>query len=165
MAAIQKRWPDFEVAADRNHLVCWGRLQPAEYTDTYDVVLEHTRGRRPLVYVARPKLQLHDGEPLPHVFAQNTICLTPESGYEQSLKPLAHTVLPWASEWLYYYELWVLTGRWSGGGVHPGAQESNRLARRSASIDPDERRQRLASALVKAFPNADLEELLFNARL
>jgi hypothetical protein len=29
---------------------------------------------------------------------------------------LAITVVPWISEWLIYYELWLVTGRWLGGG-------------------------------------------------
>jgi hypothetical protein len=27
---------------------------------------------------------------------------------------LAETILPWASEWLTYYELWQATGEWAG---------------------------------------------------
>jgi hypothetical protein len=32
--------------------------------------------------------------------------------------PLAMTVIPWISEWLYFYELWLVTGEWLGGGTH-----------------------------------------------
>ena len=32
---------------------------------------------------------------------------------------LATTIVPWCSEWLFYYELWLATGEWLGGGVHP----------------------------------------------
>ena len=30
---------------------------------------------------------------------------------------LAKTTVPWASRWLYYYELWLVTGKWLGGGI------------------------------------------------
>ncbi|MFG1635413.1 hypothetical protein ACGFKX_11315 [Pseudonocardia alni] len=35
-------------------------------------------------------------------------------------KLLASTILPWASEWLQFYELWHATGVWLGGGVPHG---------------------------------------------
>ncbi len=36
---------------------------------------------------------------------------------------LADTILPWASLWLFYYEVWLATGEWVGGGEHPGERE------------------------------------------
>src|ERR1019366_2576583 len=32
---------------------------------------------------------------------------------------IADTILPWTSEWLYFFEGWMLTDRWEGGGNHP----------------------------------------------
>jgi hypothetical protein len=32
---------------------------------------------------------------------------------------IANTIIPWISEWLYFYELWLVTGEWLGGGEHP----------------------------------------------
>lgn len=32
---------------------------------------------------------------------------------------IANTIIPWTIEWLYYYELWLATGEWLGGGDHP----------------------------------------------
>jgi hypothetical protein len=29
---------------------------------------------------------------------------------------LAATILPWTTEWLIHYKLWLITGRWAGGG-------------------------------------------------
>lgn len=34
-------------------------------------------------------------------------------------KLLADTIIPWTVEWLYFYELWLATGEWLGGGEHP----------------------------------------------
>lgn len=30
------------------------------------------------------------------------------------------TYLPWSTEWLDYFEEWLVTNEWSGGGEHPG---------------------------------------------
>ena len=35
-----------------------------------------------------------------------------------SSKLIANTIIPWTVEWLYYYELWLATGEWLGGGEH-----------------------------------------------
>jgi hypothetical protein len=36
-----------------------------------------------------------------------------------SYKYLSKTIIPWTVEWLYFYELWLATGEWCGGGEHP----------------------------------------------
>ena len=33
-------------------------------------------------------------------------------------KMIAKTIIPWTSEWLFHYEIWVTTGTWHGGGIH-----------------------------------------------
>lgn len=62
-------------------------------------------------------------EPVPHLFAQGPpakLCLwLPGSGEWSPAMPLAETVVPWASEWLFFYELWHATGIWYGRGAHP----------------------------------------------
>ncbi|ACP23444.1 hypothetical protein NGR_b19970 (plasmid) [Sinorhizobium fredii NGR234] len=32
---------------------------------------------------------------------------------------LSRTIVPWSADWLACYELWLMTGRWTGGGRHP----------------------------------------------
>ena len=48
-----------------------------------------------------------------------------------SRKLLAETIIPWAIEWLYFYEGWLATGKWLGGGEHPRVKrrESNERAK------------------------------------
>ena len=38
-------------------------------------------------------------------------------------KFLSKTIVPWTVEWLYFYELWLATGEWYGGGDHPSTDE------------------------------------------
>lgn len=150
-------------------MVWWGRLTPAEYTDTYEVVLDHQVDKSPLVYVARPRLQLVDGKRLPHVYSLNTLCLYFGEDREwQWSDPIANTIVPWASEWLLFYELWLATkGDWLGGGLHPprGA-DGNRRQRRSAKKRKVRKLRRLRSMVRLAYgETADLAELLYNAKL
>jgi hypothetical protein len=30
---------------------------------------------------------------------------------------IATTIIPWLALWLYYYEVWLATGHWEGGGI------------------------------------------------
>ncbi|MDY0295864.1 MAG: hypothetical protein RB296_00975 [Acidobacteriota bacterium] len=38
---------------------------------------------------------------------------------------IAKTIVPWASEWLIFYELWLATGEWLGGGIHAGTYKED----------------------------------------
>ncbi len=84
----------------------------------------------PRVYVLRPELEEHpDYElgPIPHVWwdrryrRQPNLCLFRPLKNEWSWDDaIADTTLPDASEWLFFYEFWLATGRWRGGGEHAG---------------------------------------------
>ena len=69
-------------------------------------------------------LVLTDDANFPHKFdidVENKmvrICLYRYSEFSSS-KLLVNTIIPWTIEWLYYYELWLATEEWLGGGEHP----------------------------------------------
>ena len=49
------------------------------------------------------------------------LCLTHyDSDKWNSSILLTESYIPWAIEWTEFYELWLLTGVWYGGGIHPG---------------------------------------------
>jgi hypothetical protein len=51
------------------------------------------------------------------MYDQERLCLyLPGSGEWSGDMSLGHTVIPWISVWLFYYELWHVTGDWLGGG-------------------------------------------------
>ena len=76
------------------------------------------------MWIVGDELEKLDAPNFPHKFdidAENKmvrICLYRYSEFNSS-KLLANTIIPWAIEWLYYYELWLATGEWLGGGEHP----------------------------------------------
>lgn len=56
---------------------------------------------------------------LPHTYdsKKQHLCLfNPHCGEWNSTMLIANTIVHWAIEWLYYYENWVYTGKWLGGG-------------------------------------------------
>jgi hypothetical protein len=163
---LQRRYPTSRVVRRRERLVWLGTLTPAEYTATYELLIDHQIGKSPLVYVVRPRLRLVEGHALPHVYDLNALCLFLGNEWHPGI-PIADTLVPWASEWLFFYELWLATGgEWLGGGVHPAPVPDNRRARRRQAHEDASKLRRLTSALQLMYGrHADLEELLFNAGL
>ena len=39
---------------------------------------------------------------------------------------IADTIVPWAAEWLFFFEGWLIDGHWAGGGTHPEASRRSR---------------------------------------
>jgi hypothetical protein len=103
-------------------------LQPTPVSRRYTVRITHRPPFDPDVDVLAPPLRLHPGaKGLPHVYPGHRLCLY-EPGEWKSNMPIANTVLPWTTEWLYYYEIWLVTGEWTGGGDWPGVHGSGPLA-------------------------------------
>jgi len=75
----------------------------------------------PRLWVLSPALvSRSESEPIPHVYSGPRPCLfLPLSDEWASDRFIADTFVPWTSLWLYYYEVWHVTGEWVGGGVHP----------------------------------------------
>lgn len=91
-------------------------IQPTAMSRTYTVKVGYRLGERPEVLVLRPQLQLHQSAvELPHTFPGDKLCLHMPGQWNGHMY-IAHTTIPWTSEWLLYYELWLVTGTWEGGG-------------------------------------------------
>jgi len=65
------------------------------------------------MYVIAPELQTDDRGRLPHVWDDGSLCLSAAGEWKPSYF-YVDTVIPWASEWLFFYELWKATGIWMG---------------------------------------------------
>jgi len=78
------------------------------------------RNVHPKIWVISPELEKRsDQNRIPHTYSGNRLCLfLPGTGEWSRDKLIADTIIPWASLWLYYYEVWHATGDWLGGGVH-----------------------------------------------
>lgn len=104
-------------------LVWEGKIQPSILSMVYDIKIEYTIGLDPDIYVISPNpLPLPKNETkLPHIYnhTKQQICLYQRSMNEwNDRRMIAKTIIPWASEWLLHYEIWVATGIWHGGGIH-----------------------------------------------
>jgi hypothetical protein len=115
---IRQAVPGARNRFDRGRLICTAALQPTEQSCTYIVEVSYKPGTRPAVRVRDPALELWPGTgALPHVYPGDELCLNYPGEWDSSMS-VGHTILPWASEWLLHYEIWLVTGEWTGGGVH-----------------------------------------------
>ena len=112
--------------------------QPSPIGRTYRVRITYSSGTRPKVYVVSPDLnELAEGRKIPHLYSQYPphLCLyLPNSGEWDASKAIADCIVRWAYLWLYYFEDWLATDVWKGGGLHPKDLPTSRWRRRKLKL-------------------------------
>lgn len=114
-------------------------VQPTPIHREYLARIEYDKGQTPRVLIKDPVLEhLAAGRTIPHIYRNPTrLCLyLPVTDEWHGYMRIDQTFVPWASTWLFYFEEWLSSDDWKGGGQHPGADESElaypRHIRRSA---------------------------------
>jgi hypothetical protein len=129
--AVRRDFPGFKRMPALQGCGVWrGQLRPI--AQTYDVRVDMALGCadanlsfprrvgsvRVLGGAVRPA---PDGSPVPHLYSAwddpkgADLCLYYPA--DETMVPgqqVAQKLLPWAYEWLYYYEMWLVTGFWAG---------------------------------------------------
>lgn len=124
---MARRFPQFRAVTDHGARTTWrGSLQPTPFSPKYEVQIAYRMPTHPQVRVLAPCLERHANSDIPHLFADGSLCLY-EPGQWNTMMVIADTIVPWAALWLYFYEIWHLTGEWHGGGSHP-VPGSNKVA-------------------------------------
>lgn len=134
---LRARFPSFRVISLTNDLAIWeGAVQLRPKGTQYRLKIEYALPKLlavrnptdtwyPRVFVLSPNLQVRPGNPaglLPHVWWPHSgpphLCLFKADLADWSYSDaIADTTVPDACEWLFFYEAWLVTGRWCGGGV------------------------------------------------
>lgn len=92
---------------------CWtGFLKPSSESPDYKVQIEYRLLYHPKTHILHPEI-LPDA---PHVYkSDKSLCLYyPIDGSWSSDLLIAKTIIPWTAEWLRFYEIWCVTGKWFG---------------------------------------------------
>jgi hypothetical protein len=133
--------PGFRCRVKDGLLVAEGNVQPTTESVAYRVRIEYRAGGAPQVHVVSPTLQpREEGGRLPHVYAGNRLCLYLRGTGEWTPDlSLAHTIIPWISEWLFFYETWRALGVWLGGGVEPVENKTIRKDEKEKSYEGERR--------------------------
>lgn len=108
----------------RSELVWDFDARPSPLGRAYKLRIRYKRWETPDVFVLSPDLNvLAEDRRLPHVYSTKPLrlCLHyPSSDEWSSDKSIAETIVPWAYLWLFYFEEWLISDEWQGGGKHPG---------------------------------------------
>lgn len=132
---LRAHFPDGKctITGKNKKLVWEGMLKPVPFSRGYKIRLEYAPPSAPRCFVVSPDLKkLSDGKKIPHTYASlasskiTQLCLYlprerhPDKHAEWAPQyQLSETILPWASLWLFYFEQWLHSGIWEGGGAHP----------------------------------------------
>jgi hypothetical protein len=99
-------------------LLSRGTIKPTAISNSYLIQLSYRIGRRPRVFVVDPPIERRNGVRADHMYGENELCVfLPGTGEWAEHKLLARTLVPWSMLWLLFYETWLITGRWDGGGT------------------------------------------------
>jgi hypothetical protein len=113
----------------RGQLVWTWRVAPSALGRLYTLRVVFKEGGFPKVFVEQPDLvALVAGRKIPHVYSESPVklCLyLPGSGEWHGGLLIANTIVPWAALWLYFFEEWLVSDDWKGGGVHPTGNASD----------------------------------------
>lgn len=127
---MRKRWPGFRVVVTGDWGVCW-EGEVTSFWKRYTVRIWYVpTGRigncwfqtsQPDVYVVSERLQYFDwkgGQVLPHfnmrIGTPSLCCYDAEKDDWDPSRAVADTIVFYAADWLRTYELWRVTGKWSG---------------------------------------------------
>lgn len=115
-------------------------IAPSACSRLYECLLRiKPDARKPEMFVLSPDLKtLAGGQPIPHIYPHDgpgiKLCLwwPKQRDWKPQMK-LTETYIPWAAEWLWYFEDWLGTSVWSGGGEHPDIRKRLRKSQRRPS--------------------------------
>jgi hypothetical protein len=142
VADLRAKYPGSQAQWKRGALTWTGAIQPGPLCGTYTIRISWDGHRkRPVVRVLSPRLAVRGGEPLPHVFPGDELCLCYPGEWSPDMA-IADTIIAWASEWLFFYELWLATGEWHGGGHDPTSSKAEETTRPERSADQPHRDRR-----------------------
>lgn len=124
MMTLRAAYPSASCELRNGTLFWFGKVKPTSLSREYNVALTYSNSQVPKVWVIGEELQKIDDPNFPHKYEVDPpnnmvrICLYRYREFTKD-KFLANTIIPWTVEWLYFYEIWLATGTWCGGGEHP----------------------------------------------
>jgi hypothetical protein len=107
-------------SARAGHLSWMFEAIPSSFGRLYRARIKYWQGRTPRVFIDAPNLTaLAKGRKLPHTYRDSSLCLyQPRRCEWEPWMRLDETIVPWTILWLYYFEEWLVSDDWKGGGEH-----------------------------------------------
>lgn len=127
--SLKMAYKDSFCEIEGNSLLWIGEIQPTPISRTYTVIVKFCMWETPQIWIMGDSLKNLDSPDFPHKYDIDTekkmvrVCLYRYREFN-TYKFLSQTIIPWTIEWLYFYEIWLATGEWCGGGEHPNSNGS-----------------------------------------
>lgn len=125
---MRRLYPGFHCKRAGPFATWRGDVQPTSWCPIYRVQIVYSpscRGRPGTVRVTivDPQLPVSDDQlGRVHLYRDRSLCLyNPNRREWNAGMSVAATIVPWTSEWVYFFEVWRYTGEWLGGGEHGDA--------------------------------------------
>lgn len=127
---LKRTYPNGRATIQQNHTLIWiYETRPTPISRCYTLRIVYRLNFYPEIYVVWPSLRTLAGDRvIPHLYSQSKeqICLyRPGKGEWTSSLLIVDTIAPWVDLWLFYFEEWLLSNEWKGGGEHPPVRSSN----------------------------------------
>jgi len=129
---VERHFPCFSCSLQvrQGVLECIGEVQPCPDCDTYQIRVSLPKGGIPRVKIVSPHIPPISSI---HIYSNGSLCL-----YDYREQPwmfdddLHEKIIPWTAEWLVYYELFKLEGKWLG----PEAPHGNTAKKPQSASKP-----------------------------
>jgi hypothetical protein len=162
---ISADFPSFRLCLDADWIGIWeGTLCPI--AQSYRVrIVYFTRRQFPAWELSNPYVSVTvldppvgpdprgTGECVPHIYGLGCdptfprLCLYDPIACEyRPDMPIAGFIIPWAIDWLFFFEEWVRTGVWRGGGRHPEVRSEPCLTQATSDSESLARQERFLNA-------------------
>jgi len=109
---IEKNFTFLKCNIQNNVLICIGILQPPD-CNSYKIKIEYTAGNEPKTTILSPHIEPNKHI---HMYKDHSLCLyfPPDMRWNEKIKLHEYTI-PWISEWILYYEIYLINGnKWEG---------------------------------------------------
>lgn len=120
---LDMKYEDASCVIKKGVLYWSGKIRPTALSAEYYVRIIYNGNKRPKTFIFGDNIKKIDHIGFPHKYNVDKekkiveLCLYYPGEFGPQLL-LADTIVPWAVEWLYHYEIWLVTGKWNAGGKH-----------------------------------------------
>lgn len=109
---LQDHYDFLKCSIEKNRLTCYGTLRPFGCELDYRIKVEYVAGHEPKTTILKPQIE---PDKHIHMYGDHSICLhyPPDMKWDIKTKLYLYTI-PWISEWIIFYEIYKVKGKWLG---------------------------------------------------
>lgn len=121
MAALKAKIPECDLYLNKNYLRARGLIKPTARSCWYSYEVKYRFREEIKIFIRDPLIKTElNGKKAEHLYKDGSLCLFfPKAKEFNSKNLIVDNIVPWISLWLFFYEVWLVTGDWKGGGIHP----------------------------------------------